>query len=58
MQMLSLYELPASYQLYAYQEGPQPPNSSLWKRVRLCIFSVYYVLGKITLAQAISPSSS
>ena len=23
----------ASYQLYAYQESPQKPTSSLWKRV-------------------------
>lgn len=23
----------ASYQLYAYQEGPWPPNTSLWKKL-------------------------
>ena len=27
------HETIASYQLFAYQEGSIPPNSSLWKKV-------------------------
>ena len=29
------YEIAAQYQLFAYQQGSEPPSTSLWKKVSL-----------------------
>jgi len=43
MTLMSTHEQAASYHLYAYQEGSEPPSTSLWKRVSCVCLRDYFL---------------
>ena len=42
MTLTSRDEPAATYHLYAYQEGSEPPSPTLWKRVSCWIMATYF----------------